>query len=211
MLSDEYSEELYKVEKIINKREDEYGRIMYYVKWFGYPEEANTWELEENLNDIESLVKNYESQASQSTLKTFFNDYKQIMHKSETRTPNLKPPVKHEVKGESIKRITNKTEVIDLTSDTDAAIPSRPVISEINLSPLPVKASLDIDIPYCVKWVKKTTQGTWVEIEWMPRSDGITPNNELITYKTVRAKYPQLLIDFYEDRLITNKTKISKK
>jgi hypothetical protein len=214
MLSDDNSEDLYQVEKIVKKRIDEKGRELYYVKWYGYPEEANTWELAENLPNIDLVVKAFESQqinqqpnGINKKIKDKESSEVNFQHlQNKTLINNSYMPSKKVMKTEAKINDFNKnlvvkeTEIIDLTDETPLG----------NIIP-PSQVSLEIDTPYCVKVIKKTNHGTFAEIEWMPRSDGITPNNTLISYKTVKENYPQLLIDFYEDRILTNRTKISRK
>lgn len=51
---------VYLVDKIIDKKK-EHGRIYYYVKWLGYDDSYNTWELGTKLKkDVPNLVKEYE-------------------------------------------------------------------------------------------------------------------------------------------------------
>lgn len=42
-------EDIYVVEKILNKRVADNGETEYYLKWFGYDELDATWEPEENV------------------------------------------------------------------------------------------------------------------------------------------------------------------
>lgn len=42
-------DDIYVVERILNKRVLESGEIEYYLKWFGYSEDEATWEPEENV------------------------------------------------------------------------------------------------------------------------------------------------------------------
>ena len=50
--------ELYEVESIRDKK-IENGKTLYFIKWAGWPEETNTWEPIENLNDVLDLVEIY--------------------------------------------------------------------------------------------------------------------------------------------------------
>ena len=54
------TENLYTVEKILSKRIVN-GKVLYYLKWLGYPESENTWEPEENL-ECPSLIYDFEKQ-----------------------------------------------------------------------------------------------------------------------------------------------------
>jgi hypothetical protein len=249
MLSDENSDDLYRIEKIIKKRIDEQGKTFYYVKWEGYPETANTWEPEENLSSMNHLIKIFESRIKNTKFtnsKNLFNfnhttsnniDTYQLSNSSKSQNfdnnaiwtskgvPTKKIAVKLEMNRKStpnnkVTSIIRKTEVIDLTGSehgdnlgvcVSSAKRAHYTSQPPKGGPPTMPSNLDIDVPYCIRYVKKNNNGTFAEVEWMPRSDGITPNNELVPYRLVREKYPGLLIDFYEDRLITNKTKISQK
>ncbi|HRP37991.1 MAG TPA: chromo domain-containing protein, partial [Candidatus Dojkabacteria bacterium] len=51
---------LYKAEKLIKKKKSG-NKIMYLVKWYGYPESESTWEPRTTLiQDIPKLVADYE-------------------------------------------------------------------------------------------------------------------------------------------------------
>ncbi|KAJ0762279.1 putative chromatin remodeling & transcriptional activation CHROMO-DOMAIN family [Helianthus annuus] len=75
------ADEFYQVEAIRKKRCHK-GKVQYLVKWFGWPENTNTWEPVENLLSCSDLVDKFEeslrserptnrpSQASSSTATT---------------------------------------------------------------------------------------------------------------------------------------------
>ena len=54
------SDDIYVVEKILDKRILENDQVEYFLKWFGYDEEDATWEPEENVF-CKDLIKQYES------------------------------------------------------------------------------------------------------------------------------------------------------
>lgn len=43
------SDDIYVVEKILNRRKTDDGKVEYLLKWFGYDESEATWEPEENV------------------------------------------------------------------------------------------------------------------------------------------------------------------
>ncbi|CAF1178331.1 unnamed protein product [Rotaria sordida] len=53
------ADDIYVVEKILNKRILENGEIEYFLKWFGYSEDEATWEPEENVF-CKDLIRLYE-------------------------------------------------------------------------------------------------------------------------------------------------------
>jgi len=53
------ADDIYVVEKILNKRILENGEIEYFLKWFGYDENDATWEPEENVF-CKDLIQLYE-------------------------------------------------------------------------------------------------------------------------------------------------------
>jgi chromobox protein 1 len=53
------ADDIYIVERILNKRILDNGEIEYFLKWFGYDEDDATWEPEENVF-CKDLIQLYE-------------------------------------------------------------------------------------------------------------------------------------------------------
>ncbi len=53
------ADDIYVVEKILNKRLLENGEMEYFLKWLGYEEDEATWEPEENVF-CKDLIRLYE-------------------------------------------------------------------------------------------------------------------------------------------------------
>jgi len=64
----EEQEEIYTVEKILDKRMRN-GKVEYFLKWKGYCDLYNSWEPEENLN-CEEFLKEFEEKLKQEMKKT---------------------------------------------------------------------------------------------------------------------------------------------
>ena len=58
-------EDIYVVERILDKRVLENGEIEYLLKWFGYDEDEATWEPEENVF-CKDLIELYERSINMS-------------------------------------------------------------------------------------------------------------------------------------------------
>ncbi|CAJ1073214.1 chromodomain Y-like protein isoform X2 [Xyrichtys novacula] len=56
------TEELYEVEKIVDKRRNKKGRVEYLVRWRGYGSEGDTWEPESHLSTCMIYVHNFNRQ-----------------------------------------------------------------------------------------------------------------------------------------------------
>lgn len=52
-------EPVYEVERILDHRKVQNGKILYLVKWKGWPNESSTWEPEENLTNCKQMLGNY--------------------------------------------------------------------------------------------------------------------------------------------------------
>ena len=68
-MADEASDE-YEVDKILNKRKVK-GVVYYLVKWKGYGNKDSTWEPEAHLNDLDSMIEEFnERRAKKGAKKT---------------------------------------------------------------------------------------------------------------------------------------------
>nr|2DNT_A Chain A, Chromodomain protein, Y chromosome-like, isoform b [Homo sapiens] len=53
------SEELYEVERIVDKRKNKKGKTEYLVRWKGYDSEDDTWEPEQHLVNCEEYIHDF--------------------------------------------------------------------------------------------------------------------------------------------------------
>jgi len=91
MSEEEDIEEKFMVEKIVDKRVNKIGKNEYLVKWKGFDNNDNTWELEEALvEDVISLaaIKSYESQPKTDPIKTNGSS-DEVKHESDSRESSV--------------------------------------------------------------------------------------------------------------------------
>lgn len=69
MISDDDHDQIYEVEKIIDKKNDG-DTVKYLVKWEGYPISESTWEPISNLKNVLDLIEEYEKRLGVETKKS---------------------------------------------------------------------------------------------------------------------------------------------
>ncbi|XP_065053325.1 chromobox protein homolog 1-like isoform X2 [Rhopilema esculentum] len=205
----EEEEDEYQVEKIIDKRVSN-GVVEYFLKWRGFSELENTWEPEANLNCTELLhefnanlakadgpssssiteekepvpdSKGTEEQQEEKSVKesTDKPDTKLESSQSEKKDKKEKKPVDKEQK--SVKRKAEKAESSGRKEKRNKLV--------LN----------GFDKGYKAQSILGATDSAGGElhflISWANSSDA-----ELIPSKIANVKIPQMVIKFYEDRLI---------
>ncbi|CAF1175604.1 unnamed protein product [Adineta steineri] len=115
-------EDIYVVEKILNKRILENGEIEYFIKWYGYDEDDATWEPEENVF-CKDLIKLYEK--NQNCTENIDDECKLIM-------------------SQILDEIINLIETVPLMSDS-VNVSTDDLISDHSLSYLQLSTTATID------------------------------------------------------------------
>jgi len=73
----------------------------------------------------------------------------------------------------------------------------------------PPEGNLITDRPNEIVKVKLKENSLYVKIAWCPRVSGITPKNSSYPYEEVWAKFPHLLLGFYEKRITVGDKQMS--
>ena len=63
----------------------------------------------------------------------------------------------------------------------------------------PPEGNLVTDRPQEVRKIKIKDDCLYLKVVWFPRVSGITPRQTMIRYEDIRTKFPNLLLDFYEE------------
>ncbi|XP_053694987.1 chromobox protein homolog 3-like [Sabethes cyaneus] len=194
-VSDESSEEEeYVVEKIVDRRERK-GKIEYLLKWKGYDSSANTWEPKENL-ECPDLIKAFEDTRT---------DAKKDVKEKEKTKEKKKPSSSKPSSGGSKKK--NDSDAENDGSDDDDKDDSASTKSNKSKS-----AAADNDasasddgmngfekgyIPEKILGATEANSELLFLIQWKDKDKA-----QLVSSKEARKHCPQLVIDFYEERLI---------
>lgn len=123
------SENLFKVEKIVNKKLCEAnGRWLYLVKWEGYDSDESTWEPEENLCYIPKLLEtfNHKWQAKEHLKKK--KQQQKLERLSEIKKKNLNKLQKS--KKDLVRETINSNEIIQILDNLDPPSDSEPIPQE---------------------------------------------------------------------------------
>ncbi|CAF0741339.1 unnamed protein product [Adineta steineri] len=87
------ADDIYVVEKILNKKILDNGQIEYFIKWFGYDEEDATWEPEENVF-CKDLIEQYERNLTLNDIqKNVIDECREILSQICNEIDNLNETV----------------------------------------------------------------------------------------------------------------------
>lgn len=190
----ESSEEEYVVEKIVDRRERK-GKIEYLLKWKGYDSSANTWEPKENL-ECPELIKAFEDTRTAA---------KKEGSKEKEKTKKPKP-------SSTTGSGSSKRKDSDAENDSDAADGDDNASTKSNKSKSTTTAAADNDATASDDGMNGFEKGYTPEkilgateannellflIQWKDKDKA-----QLVSSKEARKHCPQLVIDFYEERLI---------
>ncbi len=228
----ESEETYYEVEKIIRKRTDDHGKVFYLVKWEGFPDAENTWEPLENLETIMDLIYKFEKEINQNGNEGSDDEdilYNASLEEKEEDLDLLKKKKKMEFlshktdstcsQGHSFK-VGTLPEVIKNKKrrrkhNDDKLILSKSIIQKKHHTDTPIfgdnfmKGNIECDQPKSIELAKMVNGELYFWVKWESRTDGTLPDDQLISHRYIKRKYPYILIDFYEERLRFGNTNIS--
>ncbi|RMZ90718.1 hypothetical protein DV736_g2048, partial [Chaetothyriales sp. CBS 134916] len=108
----------YQVEHIV-KHKKSAGRILYKIKWHGYPDSENTWEPEENLlpHCRGALQQYFDQNGGEYKVKSGLKKARSAASSKRSTPADAEPPAKRRKAGEPAKTWTPKTH--DWTPDVE--------------------------------------------------------------------------------------------
>ncbi len=176
---EEAHEEGFTVEKVVDKKIVN-GRVHYFLKWKGYPDSDNTWEPESNL-DCPELIAQFEEKCKASKKKEKLAEPEKDQEKK--KTPEARKRIASQLNSSSPKELpppsTKKVKKDESQSDNFDE-------KGFHRSRSPEKiigaSEENGELKFVMKW------------------KGI-PQSRVVLAKDANKRYPQVVIDFYEERL----------
>lgn len=175
-------DEIFVVEKILNKRINN-GKVEYFLKWKGYPDEDNTWEPAENLQ-CQQLIKEFE---------------KKLERKREAEKAETARQKESEKEREKDKASRRKSRIEDDLNPPNAA-------SDARADPAAGPSRKNKAVPQpagknpkeAEKIIGATDSGgnLMFLMKWKGGEDA-----DLIPAKEANVRWPAVVIAFYEERL----------
>jgi len=170
-------EEEYSVEKVLDKRIVK-GKVEYFLKWKGYPDSENTWEPHENL-DCPDLIKEFE------------DNLKKKKEEKSTPAGPAKKKMKPSTSSPAVK--DNKREKKDDKDDDTPKPAKQKKVDTESVAPKGFDRKLDPE-----KIIGATDSSG--ELMFLMKWKG-TDEADLVPAKQANIKCPQIVIQFYEERL----------
>ncbi|XKL68635.1 hypothetical protein PGB90_006404 [Kerria lacca] len=171
-------DEEYSVEKVVGKRFKN-GKVEYLLKWKGYNDDNNCWEPEENCTHCTKLITKFEKETKK------MNDKKQNIKR--TKRPNQESLIKNKT---PVRKFTKKN--LRSTSSVDCEKEAKE-IEEKNSKKTGFERQLE---PEKIIAARQETGELEFFIKWKD-SEQI----DIVPSKEANEKCPQIVIDFYEERL----------
>lgn len=171
--------EEYIVEKIVGKRKNINGKVEYLLKWKGYPSSDNSWEPEEHLNCPE-LIFAYEKTIDGPRQFKKRSKNSRIQNKTSRKLSSSSDTITD--KSKSANRKMEVEQIVSLKTNNTF------IVCE------PVKRNLKIER---IVGVNKRNGNLYVRIKYIGKDD-----IDWIPSKNVHVLCPQLLINYYESRVV---------
>lgn len=178
MSSRKRKSEVYVVERVVDKRVTDDGKIEYLLKWQGYSESENTWEPVEHLN-CKKLIEKFEQ-----SLKPRPNAIR--TRRSGSTKPN---PATTNNRSEEVEPNTSRR---SLKLEFDQK-PGQNILQTLDQNRLDNEAA---KIPELIVSVINVSGGLKFIVKW----EGID-KAELVSASLLHELCPQMVIDYYEKHL----------
>ena len=186
---------MYNVEKILDRRKSKNNKLLYKIKWEGYPMNQCTWEPLENLSTVSELVEEYDKSHPMKQNKKGKSKNNLLGQKKELPPEEKKEIIKIIDKKPEVKQEEEKIEKIPFLDEEHQSQQNYTIIPP---SEICQKYKIDDSLKR-VKTVRKKNDKLMAVIEKMKDNGDL----EEIEMETIRLKTvnPWILLDFYESKI----------
>ncbi|XP_058060330.1 chromobox protein homolog 3-like [Anopheles bellator] len=187
--SESSGEEEFVVEKIVDRRERK-GKVEYLLKWKGYGSDSNSWEPSENL-DCPELIKAFEV-AREAAKKDSVKEKDPKKRENRTSTSTNRKKKDGDSEGENIDAATDDEEHERDDNGSTRSPKSKTTDAE--------EYGKGFDKGFIAERILGATEVNntlLFLVQWKDHDKA-----QLVMSKDARKHCPQLVIDFYEERLI---------
>ncbi|KAM4706112.1 chromodomain Y-like protein [Rhinophrynus dorsalis] len=134
------SEELYEVERIVDKRKNKKGRIEYLVHWKGYDSGDDTWEPEQHLVNCEEYIHEFNRRFSEKP-----KDNNTLTRANRTSPNNARKQISRSTNS-SLSRTSPKSLPLskDIDSKNSQVLNSSPKLRKSPSQTFPVRRNMDL-------------------------------------------------------------------
>ncbi|KAM4028902.1 chromodomain Y-like protein [Anomaloglossus baeobatrachus] len=133
------SEELYEVERIVDKRKNKKGKVEYLVHWKGYDSGDDTWEPEQHLVNCEEYILEFNRRHSEKP-----KDNNTISKSNRTSPNNARKQISRSTNS-SFSRVSPKSLTLGKDGDSkNAQLSSSPKLRKSPSQLLPVRKNMDL-------------------------------------------------------------------
>jgi hypothetical protein len=190
------SNELYNVEKILNRSGVGTTNPMYLVKWQGYSEQESTWEPVEHLTNVYHLLQEFDRKADEKAKQKLSLEPKSQPPSMEPKSqqPSLETKSQQHSFETKSQQHSLETKSQPVTEIVDNSRKGQVVKFAENIEGLVLEKILTIkDI--------KEKGGLHALVSWEPDSDGIINDPSIVKCTILRSAFPDKLIDYYESKI----------
>ncbi|KAM4689460.1 chromodomain Y-like protein [Discoglossus pictus] len=134
------SEELYEVERIVDKRKNKKGKIEYLVHWKGYVSDDDTWEPEQHLVNCEEYILEFNRRLNEKP-----KDSNTITRANRTSPNNARKQISRSTNS-SLAKTSPKSLTFNKDSDTktNQLLPSSPKLRRSPSQAIPIRKNMDL-------------------------------------------------------------------
>ena len=196
--------EIFQVEAILDKKKMN-GIWRYKIKWQGYSVDECTWEPAKNLENVKSMVKEFNETWEEPEESDKEESEKSDEKKTEKKSKSTKPKDKEKKEKKGSEKEAKRERKKNKKEDRSES-PKKKLKTEKESDTNTIVKGEYGNLAYGDKIkkllvAKNENSAICFTVEWEPRKDGTVPKRSLVSNTELRKHNKDLLLDYYEERL----------